>query len=52
MPNPLHGALLAREYDLFLAGPPIPLQRAGMAVLVPLARLLGYRTRYPQYSGD
>ena len=52
MPNPLHGALLAREYDLFLAGPPIPLQKAGMAVLAPIARLLGYRTRYPQYSGD
>ena len=51
MPNPLHGALLAREYELFLAGPPIPLQRAGMAVLAPLARLLGYRTRYEKYSG-
>ena len=51
MPNPLHGALLAREYDLFLAGPPIPVQRAGMAVLAPIARLLGYRARYRQYSG-
>ena len=51
MPNPLHGALLAREYELFLAGPPIPLQRAGMAVLAPLARLLGYRAHYERYSG-
>ena len=51
MPNPLHGALLAREYELFLPGPPIPLQRAGMAVLAPIARLLGYRTRYERYSG-
>jgi hypothetical protein len=51
MPNPLHGALLAREYELFLAGPPIPVQRAGMAVLAPIARLLGYRARYRQYSG-
>ncbi len=51
-PNPLHGALLAREYDLFLAGPPIALQRAGMAVAAPIARLLGYRARYPQYSGE
>lgn len=50
-PNPLHGALLAREYDLFLASPPIALQRAGMAVAAPIARLLGYRARYPQYSG-
>ena len=51
MPNPLHGALLAREYDIFLAGPPIPVQRAGIAVLAPIARLLGYRARYPEYSG-
>jgi len=51
MPNPLHGALLGREYELFLAGPPIPMQRAGMAVLAPIARLLGYRARYRQYSG-
>ena len=51
MPNPLHGALLAREYELFLARPPIPMQRAGMAVLAPIARLLGYRARYRQYSG-
>ena len=52
VPNLLQAALLAREYDGFLAGPPIPLQKAGMAVLAPIARLLGYRTRYPQYSGD
>ncbi len=51
MPNPLHGALLAREYELFLPRPPIVLQRAGMAALVPLARLLGYRARYEKYSG-
>jgi hypothetical protein len=50
-PNPLHGALLAREYDIFLAGPPIPVQSAGMAVLAPIAKLFGYRARYPQYSG-
>ena len=51
MPNPLHGALLAREYELFLPGPPIPMQRAGMAVLAPIARLIGYRARYERYSG-
>jgi len=27
------------------------MQRAGMAVLAPIARLLGYRARYRQYSG-
>ena len=51
MPNPLHGALLAREYDLYLPWPPVPLQRAGTAVLTPIARLLGYRARYEEYSG-
>ncbi|MEX0800808.1 MAG: cupin domain-containing protein [Dehalococcoidia bacterium] len=50
MPNTLHAALLAREYELFLAGPPIAVQRAGMAVLAPIARLLGYRASYPEYS--
>lgn len=50
MPNPLHAALMAREYDLFLAGPPVAVQRAGIAVLAPIARLLGYRARYPEYS--
>ena len=51
MPNPLQGALLAREYETFFARPPIPVQRAFLAVLAPIARLLGYRARYPQYSG-
>jgi len=50
-PNPLHGALLAREYEIFLAGPPIAMQRAVMAVMAPIARLIGYKVRYPQYSG-
>jgi quercetin dioxygenase-like cupin family protein len=51
MPNPLQGALLALEYETFLARPPIPLQRAVLPVLAPIARLLGYRPRYPEYSG-
>ena len=51
-PNLLQGAVLAREHDFFLARPPILLQRALIAVLAPVARLLGYRARYPQYSGE
>jgi quercetin dioxygenase-like cupin family protein len=51
MPNPLQGALLALEYETFLARPPIRLQRAVLAVLAPVARLLGYRPRYSKYSG-
>jgi len=50
MPNPLQGALLAREYETFLPSPPIPIQRAALAVLAPIARLVGYRARYAKYS--
>jgi len=51
MPNPLQGALLAREYGTFLPRPPIPLQRVALAILAPIARLVGYRARYTKYSG-
>ncbi len=50
-PNPLQGALLAREYETFFAFPPVAVQRALLAPLVPIAKLLGYRARYAQYSG-
>ena len=51
-PNLLQGALLAREYDMFLASPPPSVQRIGTAILSPIAKLLGYKARYAQYSGD
>ncbi len=51
MPNPLQGAVVASEYETFFARPPIPVQRAAVAVLAPIARLFGYRSRYPEYSG-
>jgi len=51
VPNLLQNLALAQEYDGFLPGPPIAVQRAVLAVLAPIARLLGYRSRYPQYSG-
>ncbi|MBI1884739.1 MAG: cupin domain-containing protein [Chloroflexi bacterium] len=51
LPNPLQGALLAREYETFFAWPPVPVQRLVLAALAPIARRLGYRARYPQYSG-
>jgi mannose-6-phosphate isomerase-like protein (cupin superfamily) len=51
-PNPLQGALLAREYETFLGWPPVPVQKALLILLVPVARLLGYRATYPQYSGS
>ena len=49
-PNPLQGAVLAREYETFFAFPPVAVQRLLLAPLAPLARLLGYRPTYP--SGD
>ncbi len=50
-PNPLQGSLLAREYDTFFGWPAVAVQKALLAPLVPVARLLGYRARYPRYSG-
>lgn len=50
-PNLLQNVVLAREYDGYLPGPPIALQRAFLAAAAPIARLLGYRPRYSEYSG-
>ncbi len=50
-PSPLQALLIAREYDVVLAGPPVFLQKAAAAVLSPVARLFGYRARYEKYSG-
>jgi mannose-6-phosphate isomerase-like protein (cupin superfamily) len=55
--NPLQLAVLAATYrdEVYLARPPIPMQKALFAVaagtLTPLGKLLGYRARYPEYSG-
>lgn len=45
-PSILQMALLALEYESFLAGPPILLQRVIFLALKPLALLRGYRARY------
>jgi quercetin dioxygenase-like cupin family protein len=54
--NPLQLAVLASEHkdEAYLPSPPIPVQKALFAVLGvlgPVGRMLGYRTRYPQYGG-
>ncbi len=36
--------------ELYLAHPPIPVQKALFAALAPVGRLLGYKDRYPNYS--
>lgn len=45
-PSILQMALLALEYEAFLAGPPIMLQRVIFLTLKPLALLRGYRASY------
>ena len=54
MPNLLQVALFAREFDdvLYFTSPPRPVQRALFAVLAPVARLLGYRGSYPEYTNQ
>jgi len=43
-------AASAPSWDMYLAGPPVPLQRALFAALGPLARLRGYRASYDRFS--
>jgi len=47
--NPFRLALLVRDYEdeLYLASPPLRVQRAIFAPLAFLGRLLGYRVEYP-----
>jgi quercetin dioxygenase-like cupin family protein len=48
--SPLQGVLLALEHDTYLPRPPLALQRVVGTLLAPIATLLGYRSRYSQYS--
>jgi hypothetical protein len=43
-------AASARWWDMYLAGPPVALQRALFTTLSPLARLRGYRTSYQRFT--
>jgi quercetin dioxygenase-like cupin family protein len=51
-PRLLQGAVMLEEYEdeYRLARPPLPVQKAVLAVLAPIGRLLGYRARYARYS--
>jgi quercetin dioxygenase-like cupin family protein len=40
------------KYELWLASPPVTLQKAFYFVIGPTARLLGYRTHYEKYKPD
>jgi len=49
--HPLQMAVLAREHDTYLGGPPIWLQTPLIAALAAVGRMFGYRARYEKYSG-
>jgi quercetin dioxygenase-like cupin family protein len=38
--------------EIYLASPPVAVQKALLAALAPVGRLLGYRDHYPRYSAD
>jgi hypothetical protein len=44
----LHGI---NRGEIYLASPPVPVQKVILAVLTPVGRLLGYRDHYQRYSG-
>ena len=52
-PNPLQLAVIAREYEdeIYLARPPLFVQRVLFGLLASIGTLLGYKARYPEYSG-
>jgi hypothetical protein len=52
LPHPLQLALFAPEFQdvIVLRKPPLPVQRVAFGALGPLARALGYRATYPQFS--
>jgi quercetin dioxygenase-like cupin family protein len=52
-PNPFQMAVIAREYEdeIYPARPPLFVQRVLFGMLAPIGKLLGYRARYPEYSG-
>ena len=54
LPNLLQQAVTlngVNKGEIYLAWPPVPVQKALLAVLAPVGRLLGYKDHYPKYSG-
>ena len=49
--NPLQMAVLAKEHETYLGGPPIWLQKPLFTGLAAFARVFGFRPRYDKYSG-
>jgi mannose-6-phosphate isomerase-like protein (cupin superfamily) len=53
LPNPLQWAVISREYEdeIYLASPPLLVQKVRFGLLAQIGKLLGYKARYPAYSG-
>jgi quercetin dioxygenase-like cupin family protein len=53
LPNTLQWAVISREYEdeIYLASPPLWVQRVRFGLLATIGKLLGYKARYPKYSG-
>jgi quercetin dioxygenase-like cupin family protein len=51
MPNPLQLAALSLEADGYAVSIPRPIQTVLLNVLGSVGKLLGYKARYPKYSG-
>jgi quercetin dioxygenase-like cupin family protein len=54
LPNPLQMAVILNglhKDEIYLATPPIAVQKALFALLSPVGKLVGYRDHYPKYSG-
>ena len=53
LPNPLQMAVLFNEHfdECHLTKPPLLVQKVMFGALAPVGRLLGYKARYPKYSG-
>ena len=49
-PSFLQIMAMANEYEIYIAGPPLPVQKFLSAVLGGFARLIGYKKFYPAYS--
>jgi mannose-6-phosphate isomerase-like protein (cupin superfamily) len=43
-------AASARDWDMYIAGPPVPLQKLLFAALRPVARRRGYRSSYDRFA--
>jgi quercetin dioxygenase-like cupin family protein len=51
VPPFLQTAVISSAYEIYLPRPPIAMQKALFALLVPVGKLMGYRPTYPEYSG-